>query len=612
MRAVPVRQSPTPLRRSPRAWRRGHGRSLSALALVVACLALGACSSCGSDSGGAAASASAKPVDLAPVPAPAELLADLYVPHPGKTWKSFRDVVGGPILLLPASYQVLSTTLLGLAPQVAGLIDEDVPVVGALVNGSDAAPHLVFGLHVRNPRELVANLVTGSDAKFRDTTDAKSGMHLLEAVPGRASNDVRMGIVGSYLLASKDLQALTSAGPYVARTLPKRPVPTGGVVMVASHAALTGPIATHVKTAWKAYQDKLEAADRAMRAQHGGKAPDFADPGAALLGAGAAVDGLVQVLATANELTLVVDPLEGRVEARLELSPETNGAAAELVGGMVVGPMDGLVKLPRSTGVGFETKSTAASREQSARSTGDALAKLFGDRLKAADRKKLDGVLTDLARGRGDEQSVALVSGGAGSGVVLRTHVADAEAFARGVKGGFGLLALPAFSAPLESFVGKVGVTLSTRKIAGVGGKVQRALVTIKRSGSAPDRQTPALADSTTKIEALWTIDGGVAYGAAGTDAAPVLAELVAASADPAASLAQRASEVQAVERMGKSVMFGLVADPQKVGMAAPGGAAAPIVIAVGRGDGHAWLRLELPQAALRGMLRFAMHRGPT
>ncbi len=593
------------------ACRTTHTARAVTLLWVLACVAvLPGCSSCGSSSA-PAGSSSAAPVALAPVAAPTNLLADIYIPHPTKTWSAVRDAVGGPIMLLPASYQMLATTMLGLAPQVAGLIDADIAVVGAVVNDESGAPTVVLGMHVRDPRELVANLVTGSDARFRAVPGAPGAVEMLEPVPGKASKDVRLGVVGSYLLAASDASALESAGPYVGRTLPKRSMPGGGVVLVAGHKALAGPIAARVNKAWQAYRDKLVASDQALRAQHGGRAPDFGDPTAAMLGAGAAVESFVAVLQTTDELRLVVDPLEGRVDARLEMSPSKSGAAADLVQSMVVGPMQGLTALPLSTGVAVESRTSKASRAESAKSTAGALAKLFGDWLKDADRKKLDTALDDFAAGRGDDVAAAIVSGGAGSGLVVRSSVADANALRRAVKSGWSLLAVPAISAPLERFIGKVHVKLSTTKVDGVAGKVDRALITVK-SGSAPDRPQAALS-GTTKLEVVWTVTDGVAYGALAKDAGPVLGELFAAGASSRTSLAADVPAAQAAARVGASATFALLADPGKLGIAPGGGkqSAAPIVLALGRDDGRGWLRVELPQAALRGVLRFAMHPGP-
>ncbi|MEB2311486.1 MAG: hypothetical protein OZ928_06525 [Polyangiaceae bacterium] len=586
-------------------WLRAARGPLAALALALGVMG---CSSCG-ESSAPAPSASSSAAALTPVPAPANLLADLYVPTPPSTWGALRALVGGPVMLMPAGIPLLSTTLLGLPAATAGLLDESTPVLGAIVE-QDGEPRIVLGLHVRNGREVIAALASGSDAKYRAKRDDASGLTVLEPVPGKAPAEIRLGVAGSYLVASKDAAALVAAGPYVARTLSGRPMPAGGgIVVVADHRALAGPIATQVKTAWKLYREHLAKSAEDERASHGGRAPDFGDPAAALLGAGAVVDDVVAVLESSDELRLVIEPVSGRLDARLELRPGKSGAAADFLAGMVRGPMAQLGQLPSAAALSIETRTTPASRADSAKATGAALTRFFGERLVETDRQKLDAALGDVAHGRGDDSALALMTSPSGVGVVLRTSTADDAVFVRGLKSALGLLSVPAFAAPVERFAGKVTVKHSTTKVKGVDGAVQRAQLTLKPRAPAPGEAPIARLDGPTTLEVLWFARDGVGYGAIAKQASPFFGALVSAGASPDQSLAAEVPVVEAARRVGDDATFALLADPVKLGIAsAPGhAAAAPVVLGLGRGADHAWLRVELPEVAIRGVLRFAM-----
>ena len=565
---------------------------------------LGACSSCGSPEG-PSPSASAKAVELAPVPAPAGLLAELYVEKPGATWSRVRKLVGGPARLLPAGFQMLAATLLGLPPEAAGLID-DLPVRGAMVLDDQGSPRVVVGLHVRAAKEVIASLTTGSKARFHASHDKKSGVTLLDPVEGKASSDVALGVVGHYLLAAKAPAVVKAAGPFVARTLPTRKPPPGPIVAVIDHKALAGAVASRLSRGWKAYKKQLEQSSRKTQQKQGHPA-DFADPAAALMGASSAVGGAVDVLRSSERLVVVLDPMQARLAARAELTPGKKGAAADLVAGMTVGSLDALTRLPGSTALALASHTDDKSRQAWADSTTTALEKLLGKRLTGADRKKLEQTLSDLAKGRGDNAAIGVAVGEQAS-VLLRSSVADADAFQSGARGLFQLLRVPAIVRPVQQFLGKTTVVLSKAHVKGIDGIVQRAKVTV---APPKDKQkVPGIRLGSKPIDFLWTVQHGVALGAAAHEPEPGLLGLVQAAGNASSSLGGEASVAAAVKRLGHDAAFALFIDPKALSAAGPAhGARAPVLLGFGRTQGRGWLKADVSQAAIQAVIRVTMMR---
>ena len=88
--------------------------------------------------------------------------------------------------------------------------------------------------------------------------------------------------MGNYLVLGATKEALVRSAPFVARTLPTRPMPEEDFLATVAHKALAGPVKSRLDQVWKAWKQEREAEDAAMRTQHGGSAPDFGDPTQAL------------------------------------------------------------------------------------------------------------------------------------------------------------------------------------------------------------------------------------------------------------------------------------------------------------------------------------------
>jgi hypothetical protein len=567
-------------------------------ALALALGAIPGCSSCRSSK---SKGASGAPASLAPVPAPRGLMAELFIPKPTQTWTALRNLVGGPTLLLPSTYPMLASTLLGLPNDVAGHIDSHIPVVGILLDAGKGHPVAVVGLHVVSGRELVADLTTGKNAKYRSRVDPASGVVVLEAVPGKAPEDVSLGVVGNYLLVSDNSEHLVTGGPYVARTLPKRSMPPDPVTLIVPKQALSGPIAAQLEQAWSDYRARLQASKQVVQAQHGGRPADFANPAVALSGASGAVTGLIDVLGSADELQLAVEPTADHLEARLELQPGKSGAAEQFVHGMTTGSAKPLLDLPLGTAFALLERTSASSRKASSQSTRDAIENLLGARLDAAARKQLEQTLADLAQGRGDVLAYALVFNPGHASATLESTVADPKALKKGVQELIGLLRVPAFAAPIEEFIGHMTLVTSTTHLHGVTGPVNQVLVQVTPSHPSPTLPKP--------FSCLWTIQDGTLYATLGRDSDAVLPELVAAAHDPQSSLSADATVAAAV-KPAQDTSFAVLVDPLKLGLIGSSSqGSAPVLLSVGETSGQGVVRLHVAKSALEGSVRALMNR---
>jgi hypothetical protein len=586
-------------------FRSERGRAMrrwARIAILLVGLPIASCSSCDKSESSAPGGSANVPADLTPVPYPEGLLADFWLQNPEQTWKSMRELAGGPALLLPSTFQLFASTLLGLPAQAAGSIDGNVPVVGVFV-GSPQGPRWVVALHVKSGRELVQQLTAGADAKHAARADAATGITFIEPKAGKSSEAIALGVVGYYLLAAESAGELAAAGAYVARSLPTRPAPKAPIGLVAREEALKGPIGEGLRRMWRGYAVELEDLDRANRRQHGGRAPDFGDPAAALAGIGSAVDSLAELLAGAKTLELRIAPQAARLDVRVELQAQKQGELAELLRGLTLGDHAPLLALPKDSLLAIESRGKPADVE-AAKSVRERLTALFGDRLSDADTKQVEQTFMSLAKGRGDQTSYALVSRNGEPALIMRGKVEDAREFSAGVRSLFKLVRVRAFAEPIRQFIGDVTISESTIKLAGVDGEVNRVLLTIKPAAAA--LAAPGLAGKGAKresktFELTWVVADGTAHVALARESAPLLSELVVL--EKSKTLAADPDATGAANRAGAAA-FAVFARPIGLGLLPGEDAAAPVLAAMGRTNDAVWFGVDVSAPAFRALAR--------
>jgi hypothetical protein len=532
------------------------------------------------------------------------------IQRPGKTWQALRQLGAGSVSWLPATFPMLAATVLGLPATAASQIREDAPLVGAVADAASEHPRFAVGIRVRSGRELLALLTTGNTPSHQTQPDPSSGLMLLTARSAQAGEPVALGLLGDTLLVASRAPDLKRLGPFVARTLPTAKPLRGSISAVVRQAALAGPVAHRLLALWQTYRAELQRTDYENRQKHGGRAPDFGDPAAALLGMDAVVRSLVELLRSSQQLTLAVEPLPGRLEAQLGLYAQSKGAAAELLAQLRPGKLAPLLQLPKRTVLAVCSRASRSSRDASATATSATLAGLFGDRLGEPDRAQLQQTLAALAQGRGDEASYGVLLSPTGPSVIMRASVDDAAAFDRGARGLFGLLRIRAFAAPLAQFVGDIQVQQDSVRVEGLSGKVRRALVTVKpapiRLGGAGASQ---LSLAPTPIQFLWWIAGQTAFGASARNASAALVEVATCEASPTATLGADPAVAAAVRRAGDAVSFALLVQPLALGLGPGHQQSAPILATIGRTGSEGWLRLDVDHAALRSILAAVVQR---
>ncbi len=555
--------------------------------------------------------AAAPLVELPPVPEPAGLAATFALSKPGETWGKLRDLGGGPARLLPQSFGLLVSTLLGLPPALAEAIDPDVMMTGAVVADDQGKTQAAVAIHVRSGRELVAKLSAGADAPYGKKDDPASGLMVLEPKPGKAPTGVALGISGNYLVAARYAADLVQVGPYAARTLSKQPAPKSPLLVEVKKRALEGPLAKALREGWAKKKAELQKLDLDNRQKHGGKTPDFGDPAAALESLGGVVESIAAVLASSRGGRLGVEPFADHLQADLELDAEPSGPAHDMIEVQVVGDAAPIAALPSSTPIAVLSRTGEGARKNSAKSMEAGFANLFADRLSTADRDKLKGVLDKLAEGRGDFETYGVLLEGGKGGVVYRAQVKDPKAFDAGAKDLFKLLSIKAFAEPLRQFAGEFSVKQSTAAVPGVPGTTQRTVLAVQPSAmrTATDK-TGKLSKEGQNLEVLWVHKDGHALGAASPDAVPVLAALVASEADPKTTHQGDAKVAAALARV-RDASFVVMVQPQRLSVGADSlNPSAPVVVSFGKRESTLALRVDADPGALETLLKsFALSR---
>ncbi|MEP7052546.1 MAG: hypothetical protein ABJB12_19420 [Pseudomonadota bacterium] len=550
----------------------------------------------------AAASALAVRPDL---PEPRGLLGELTALHPGASFAALRNLGGLAAALLPAGFPVFVTTAFGLPPLAADSFDPDLPLFGALVQGTDGQPGWVLAVHAVSGPELVAKLSTGDHAPFRAAAGGATGLTvLLPSAAGASSPPAgrALAVFDNYLLAASSTDALTLVGPYAARMLPKHALPQVPIALRFSKQALGSQVVPALRGSWASYRTSLSHLDQDERAAHGGRAPDFADPAQVILGADTIVESALSLLDDAAALELDVAPFPNRVEATLLLQPGDSSEAQARLASLANGTAQPLLSLPAETQFALGISRTVQEREVAGTAAGDDWVRLLGPRLSVAGAKQVRAALSDWELGRAQQSSYGFL-GGSEPGAYLVTAVADAGRLQHAGSSLFGLLSVPGVRAPLAEFLGEPHVSEGAPPKSASLADVSRKQLTFTASG-AHQAALPALSFA-------WLVAGQTAFAAAGKSADPVLKKVVDAAHGQAETLASKASIAEAVQRIGDQAAVFAYADARLVAptavAAGPASALAPLLFSLGKRGPSGYLRVEVSKSAIDLALHSAL-----
>jgi hypothetical protein len=573
--------------------RRPAGRSLSALAILLAgALAAGPGTIGCSSKGGA--DAGAPPVDVtSPVPAPAGHLGDLFVAAPGATWAKARGTIGQPALFLPQSFGALATTVIGLPVTLAAEMDEAVPLVGAIAREATGALQIVVAIHVKAGDRFVDQVTRGEGARFNATVDPTTHVTLLtdKVAPERAK--VALGVLGNYLLVGAKPADVYALGPYVARTLGVAPPPKEDLVFEMPEKALAGPVVDQI---------------RQMRGSADGAAFTLVPIG-----------GMLDTAATfagdakGARLTLTFD--EAAVHGRVTATAKPGGPASKLVADLAVGPVKPLLDLPdANASLALIWRESAAARADNAPKQADALARLLGAGVTPEEKEAITSALRAESAARGDWQVIGVAFAGTGPTAVVRTPVTDADAMRKSLKQIVDLSTLASF----KKILGAMGVTVTTEKavVENLPADVTRVRLAHgdassgKEGKAGKDTKPSAKDDAKAKpatpsaVDLLYFVDAGGLYGAAGFDPKDSLLALTKGPNVP--RISANPPVRAALGDIGGEVVFALVADALRIDAMttgkAPPATSTPLVIAAGRTRGapELWGRFDMPTPVLQ------------
>ncbi|XXT21384.1 hypothetical protein WME94_07460 [Sorangium sp. So ce429] len=578
-------------------------RRAAALLAVVLGLSAGAA---GCKSPGAPADAGV--AGLSPVPAPAGLIAEAFLPTPDATWAKARALVGGSAALLPGSAGALAASLLGLPIAVASEIDAGVPVLGAAVEAPDRPrPRGALGIHVKDGGRLIDQLTRGEGARFRSTPDAATSIALLEPLQG--TSPVALGVLGNYLLVAESAGDLTAVGPYVARTMPQAQVPKEDLAVELPRPAIEGPVLRAARGAW----------DKA-------RGPDGAPPATALPLA-PMIEGALAMLGDLERarLTLVLDE---SAHLRVSGTPKAGGGPASKAStDLAVGDVKPLLDLPADTLAGILVRDRAASRVEGVPRLVDALAGLVEGGLPPAERERLGAVIRAASDARGDWFAGGLRFDDAGPTAFVRAAVGDRAKLEDAVQDLLGTAELQ----PVKAALQREGLRISTGKVevsqlegevrrvrfeqtAGAGQPGAGAGQSTARKGAPgadpPGGQGASLPPS--RIELLYLVRDDGLFASVGTDPGAGLRSVVASLQGE--SLGGVPAMKAALAPLGADIAFALVVDPLRLvarRLGQPGaGDPAPVVIAAGAEPAAAgapaalWARADVTAAAVREFIR--------
>ncbi|HRI69526.1 MAG TPA: hypothetical protein PK156_35085 [Polyangium sp.] len=560
-----------------------------------------------------------KPVAFDPLPIPADLVANVYIPNPDIAWSRMRLAVGGPAMFLPVATGGLAATLFGFPITIGSEIDGNVPVVAAVLEGRDGGkPRMALGLHLRSPDKFIQLATQGEAARHVMRVDEKTKMTLIEPKGGGAGS-VALGVLGNYLVAAPTAEDLADVGPYVVRNLTTAKMPTNDITVDMPRTALEGPVAKTLRSKW----DSIKPRPRANS-----PAATLPSPVQTL------VDGVLAVIAELDRGKMTLDFDQQNVHVRFQGTPKTPLAQGSRIASMTVGDPKKLLELPGTTDVAFYVHDSVDVRTNDAQGYASALATTVGKDVTDEDRAAMEKALTGLAKSRGDAFVGGFAMLPAGPAAFARSSGSDPDGLLHAIDD---LLAVTERK-PVARWLGELelGVKGGKMVVEDVKGDVRRIHLERLQANAGADKPAPkggakageapkkdnAKADeaaakgpvSPTTMDVLYLMGGDELVLGAGYDAKAVLRMTLDASSKD--NLSMREDMKAAMKSMGDKAAFVVIADlirllARQTGTT-PTGPAAPLVFALGKGgDGlgadEPWMRLDVANSVIQELVK---HRG--
>jgi len=497
------------------------------------------------------------------------LLAEVTVRAPSALYASLRGLLPGAGAGAPTHAALALAAAANLPLSAANALLLERPCHAALVSGDGANVGSAVACRVRSGPELVVALSAGASAERRATSDPVTGLTVL-ASPGAPP----LGVVDDFLVASNDEATLRAVGPYVARALAARSLPTEAVVLEVAAPALRGPLERSVRARWEAARDGLAVlAKQAASAE--GRPPDFGDPEQILAFANERVAMLLELLQSCERLRLTFTPGAACLELRLALTPTPGGAADAATRALVVGSLQPLLSLPRATvGAGL-FRFTAADCECGDDRPADAGSPATSASSLQVAKKALGRAFRSVLEQSDGTTVVAL---GVERALIVRRQTRAPAASEQALGELFRAARAPAISRALEPMLGKLLVREESLSVPGLDGSARRAELTVQGLGLQ-------------QAEVAWAARGDALWAVGGAGAKQRLAATVAA---PEAERLGSNSAVGPLLARHEPAAFALLVNS---GALTTGAAEPPSLLSFTRRDESAQLVLDVARA---------------
>ena len=574
--------------------------TIALAALVLAASAV-SCSKCGDRNDDTQLTTK---VEEPALPAPAGLLADVYMATPNSSWAKLQRNIGGAVGILPASAGGIICAAAGLDPFVAAEIDGAAPIYGVIA-GDPTNAGFVIAMKLVDLRKARAMLVDGDTARFTPKEDAG----VTELVPKGGRETDAPVVVGlspnGYVLVARRSANLLELGPYVSRTLPKKPLPSdGALVFDVPRSALGAVMKPKLEQLWASAKAFLLVEDEAMRRNHGGRAPDYGDPKAIIGAADGWVTKRIGVVGDLEKMRIAVDVIEDGLSIVSTMTPVAGaGPARKWTDGMKVGDTAPFAALPVTTAAALVMRDSEEDRAEQSSALETAITSALGARLAEGDGKKLHEVLQDFTKARGDVITSAL-AWTEPQGIALRAPVRDADAAGRAMRGAVDLAKIT----PFKELLHVRDVTSSTEEVPELG-KASVAMFARevpRPPGAGRDGGAPATIRGPARKSELglaWVVTGDVLSVASSETPVATLS----AVARPERKLSDEPAIKRSLAALGADASAVLVVQPLRFDVARANLPAAPLVIALGRKNTDATFRVDVANGLLRELARWQM-----
>lgn len=533
------------------------------------------------------------------VPPPEGLLGDFSIGTPNATWTKLQRGIGGAVGILPTTLPGVVVALLDLDLALSNELDGTAPIFGALASGG-AQPSLAIAMHLVDSRRARGLFADGDTARY--VAKDVPGMTLLLPNRGAPGGDGRFAMAitkNGFLLVARTTDELSRLGPYVTRTLPARPLPPSSGEVDVPRSALSSQLKPALEALWTNAKSFLLAEDQRMRNERG-RAPDLGDPAAIVAALDSVVARPVAIVGGLEHVKVAIDVTDDAVTATATLTPtnEAPNEARKWIDAMKVGDPLGVLALPAASMLALSTRDSETERVEQANRIEQALSSSLGPRLK--EPGKLHDVVESATKAR-DELVAVAFSLDDPSGLLIHAPVRDEAAANRAVRGAFDLARVE----PFKELLHAREVTSTTTELPGLG-KID--VMTLERAGarpSGPSRRDAGAgpASKSSDVGIAWSVDQKSIALAAGTE--PLVTLKIGAK--PERRLADEPALKRFVTAVGNDASTVLVVQPLRLDPKRAHLPAAPLGIALGRKEGAAVVRIDVPDALLREAARWQM-----